>query len=720
MNSISPLMLRVGSSNMALANPAGLFEDQTPGRRTSLQGLLRMAMRRRRILVGGLVGGVALGVLVTALTPRQYTSTERLEISRESAQVVNVGAISRDVSVGDQEFYQTQYGLLRTQALAERVARDLGVVDDPAFFQMFGKRAAFAQTSSPADQARRNEAAGRILLAHIVVAPTHGSSLVDIEARTPSPSFSARLAQRWGQDFIASALERRQDASNNALRYLQSRIDQLREKLELSERRAADYATAQGIIDLPGSGSGAKAANTDPAQARSLVTDDLTATNAARNGATVDRIQAASRLAAANEQPGASSDALNYRAIGLLRGARADAAAEYAQLAAQDPHGDPAVTAARAQVDALDTAIQTEQNRVRTALQQTYQAAAAREKTLDLQVGALKSSLAQQRQKSIQYNIYQRDAETNRDLYEGLLQRYKEIGVAGSADNNNIGVVDAARTPGEPSSPRLSVNLVLFILAGGAAGLALAALLDRIEDGIAEPEAFTEKLGLPLLGVTPKLHAYTPLEVMRDPRSPLAEAYLVVEANLKLASPRGVPPSLAVIGAAPGAGASTTAVALARSLARAQRTVVLVDANLRAPSLHRVFGLENAAGLSDVLTGGLGLDALLRPTEFRSLSLVTAGGQTPNPVDLLIGDGLARLVTALQDRFDHVIVDGPPVGDLADAPLVASAVDSIVYVVASGSAPAARLRAALARLDKAQVAGGVLTMVAAGAAQGRR
>jgi succinoglycan biosynthesis transport protein ExoP len=719
MNSISPLMLRVASSNASLANAA--FGEQGPERRLSLHSLLRMAVRWRWVLLGGVAGGAVLGGLVTLLSPRQYTATARLEISRETAQVLNVGAISRDVSIGDQEFYQTQYGLLRTQSLAERVARDVGVVDDPAFFRMFGKSAVFAQTAGVANHAQRSEAAGLILLAHVVVAPTHGSSLVDVAATTPSPELSAKIAQRWSEDFIASTLERRQDASNYALRYLQSRIDQLREKLELSERRAVDYAAAQGIIDLPVSGNNSKTpGGADSAQTRSLVTEDLVAANAARDKAAVERIEAGASLSAANDQPGASSDALDYRAIGLLRAARADAAADYARLAAQVPADDPSVKAAHAQVDALDTAIQAEQNRVRTALQQTYQAATSREKTLDQKVNTLKGTLADQRQRAIQYNIYQRDAETNRELYEGLLQRYKEIGVAGNAANNNVAVIDAAKRPSVPSSPRLSINLALFTLAGLVLALAAVALLNLLEDAVADADTFKDKLGLPLLGAVPRLGAQTPLGAMRDPRSAFAEAYLVVEANLKLATLHGAAPSLAVVSTRPGEGKSTTAIVLAQTLARARRKVVLVDANLRAPSLHSALAVENSRGLSDILAAGGDGEILLRPTEFDGLSVLTAGASTPNPADLLLGDGLARLVKTLQDQFDHVILDGPAVADLADAPLVASAVDSLVYVVASRSTPAARIRAALGRLDRAKVAGGVLTMTPASPFAGRR
>jgi uncharacterized protein involved in exopolysaccharide biosynthesis len=470
-----------------LKGPAG--GEGPPGERAAtLKRLVRLARRWRWILIASVGAGAVLGGVVTLVTPRQYASTLRLQISRETAQVVNLGSVSRDVSIGDQEFYQTQYGLLRAQDLAERVARDLGVVDDRAFFDMFGKGDKFADHPGAAGRAKRNELAGRILLDQVEVAPTHGSSLVDVQARAPSPELSQRIARLWGQDFIASNLERRLAPSNYARQFLETRLAQLRDRLEASERRAADYAATHGIIDLPTTANAPKSAVSDASQARSLLTDDLIALNGARETASAESIQARARLAALNDKPDATNEALSNRAINLMREARANAASDYARLLAQSPPDDAAARAARAKVDALDAAIRNEENRVRAALEQAYRAAAARQQALTRQVDGLKGSLAQLRQSSIQYNLYQRDAQTNRELYDALLQRYKEVGVAGEALSNNVAVVDDARLPDQPSSPRLSINLLLFTLAGAILGALIVAVLDQFDDRASGPD----------------------------------------------------------------------------------------------------------------------------------------------------------------------------------------------------------------------------------------
>ncbi|HEY4029922.1 MAG TPA: GumC family protein [Caulobacteraceae bacterium] len=492
MNSISPQMLGLGGPITLLKTPDG-GEGPGAGRGAGLKRLLRLAARWRKVLIGTVAAGALIGVAVTVATPKQYASTARLQVARDIAQVVNLGSVSRDVSIGDQEFYQTQYGLMRAQALAERVARDIGAVDDPGFFRMFGKGAAFAANPGETGRAERNEIAGHILLDHAVeIAPIHGSSLVDIQAHTPSPALSQKIAETWSRAFIASNLERRLAPANYARQFLETRLEQLRQKLEASERQAADYAAAHGIIDLPTAGTAPKSSIVDSSQARSLITDDLVAMNSARDVAAADSIKAGSDLAAFDKQPGASEEALKNRAIASLRGDRAAAAGDYAKLAAQSGADAPGAKAVRAQIDTLDGAIRDEEARIRTSLQQASQAANAREQALTRRVDGLKGSLAELRQRSIQYNIYQRDADTNRTLYDALLQRYKEVGVAGATESNNVAVVDAARLPDQPSSPRLSINLLLFTLAGAIIGAIAVALLDLFDDRPAPPQALTE------------------------------------------------------------------------------------------------------------------------------------------------------------------------------------------------------------------------------------
>lgn len=703
MDTVSPHVLGLGPGQVPIiAGPAG--GQQAP----PIRRLIRAASRWRWVLLGGIILGALAGILMTALMTPQYASTARLEITRETARVVDIDSVQRDTSIGDQEFYQTQYGLLQTKALAERVVRDLGLADNPAVLRMFGREELLEGGGSLLSSARRSErveAMGKVLLEHVGIAPVRGSRLVDITAVTPDPALSQRIAQSWSKLFIETNLERRYEASDYARRFLESRLEQMRGRLEESERKAVAFAARQGIILLP------SVAGRDgtPAGERSLVTDDLMALNNALAIATAERFQAQSRL---SRRPDATSGALENDAISRLREERAQAQADYAKMMNQFEPGYPPAQALQAQIRSLDSALRAEEGRVGTSIRQDYQSAVARERMLTGRVAALKDQLSDLRRRSIQYNIFQRDADTNRELYNALLQRYKEIGVAGGIEKNNVSVVDGPKLPDRPSSPNLMVNLFLAMLLGGMAGAGTAAAIGQIDEGISDPAETEARLGHPLIGTVPRVRGETPIEALENPRSPLVEAYLAIQATLELATSRGTPRSLAIISTRPKEGKSVTALALAKSLARAGRKVVLIDADLRAPSVHTLFGLDNRGpGVSNYLAGMDSLAGMVHPTAQPGLSAITAGPHPPNAADLLTGDRLGQLVARLQDEFDHVILDSPPVIGLADAPLVAAAVDSVLYVVEARAIQAGVASRALQRLQAAQanIAGIVLT-----------
>ncbi|HEY7806300.1 MAG TPA: polysaccharide biosynthesis tyrosine autokinase [Croceibacterium sp.] len=687
-----------------------------PQREPQLKRLLRFFVRWRWVLLPSIVVGLVLGLAATVLMTRQYASTVRLEISRDAAKVTKIEDVQPETSIGDQEFYQTQYGLLQATGLAERVAADLRLPDNRGFFDRFGREREFdaaGQLASPtAREAKRTGLAGEILLDHLTVAPMRGSSLVDVTVTTPDPALSQRIAAKWADDFVAMSLERRFDASSYARNFLEKRLEALRGTLETSERQAVEYADSQGIINLP------QAPGTQEASGevdRSPLTEKLEALNQALAVATADRIAAQSQLAAA-QRPDASAEAFNNQAINDLRRQRSEVSADYAKTASEFGSAYPRVKALADQVGQIDASLNTETARVRTLLTQTYHAAAAREGALAAQVAGLKGQLNDVRQRSIQYNIFLRDADTNRQLYDSLLQRYKEIGVAGSVQDNNIAIINQPKVPDRPVSPRLLVNLIVAMFTGGLIGIALAAALNQIDETIGDPESVRSRLGLPLLGALPLVKDSEPIDELDSPRSPLTEGYLAVQANLKLATPHGTPKSIAFTSTRAREGKSTSAIALARLLAGGKKRVVLIDGDMRSPSLHDTFGISNSAGVSNLLAGSHDVGAVRHPTKWEGLSVIPAGPQPPSTADLLMGEGLHELVARLLTEFDHVVVDSPPVLGLADAPLVSAAVDAVVFVVEAGVTRSGAAASAIERLREARanLLGAVVTKFSAG------
>lgn len=672
---------------------------------------LRIAFRWRYIIIGVTVAAVVIGMIATLLMTPKYTASTTVEISRESDKVTSFEDVQRETSVSDQEFYQTQYGLLKSRVLSERVAAQLRLIDDKSFFDMFN-----VSSSDPAFQlvngryaasgrAARQRTAGDLLRLNLNVTPARLSRLVDVRFTSPRPEFSARVANAWADNFIQTNLERKVQATSYGRDLLQRQLAQAKAKLDESQRLLVGYASAQRIINLPAaSGDGRATAE------RSIVVDDLSALNAALAQATADRIQAEARYTQAGAA-GSNTEALRNAAINSLREKRAELTADYQRLMTQFEPGYPAAKAVRAQVDQLNRSIAAEEARVSGSLQSDYRQAQEREGALSRKVEQLKSSYLDLRRRSIQYNIYQQEVDTNRVLYDGLLQRFKEIGVAGGVGINNVAIVDPADIPQRPSSPRLALNLALSLLTGLAIGLLLAFALEQIDEAIADPEEIQRRLGLPLLGSVPKLTSGTPQEALMDRKSDLVDAYLAVQTNLSFATDHGVPRSIAVTSTRPSEGKSTTALALATMLARAHRKVILIDGDMRSPSVHHFGGVDHEQGLSNFLSGQNDIAPLIFQMRDLDFMAMSAGPIPPNAAELLTGDRLALLIDQLLGTYDHVIVDSPPIMGLADAPLIASRVEGVVYAVESHGIRSSLVRTALGRLASAnaRVIGAVLT-----------
>lgn len=695
----------------AFAAPV-LFAGNYADRDSLVRQYLRIAKRWRWVIAGSALTCLLLGLIATLLMTPKYTASTTVEISREGDKVTDFQGVQREATQADQEFYQTQYGLLRSRALSERVANQLGLVDSVTFFDMFdysSRDQAFQQVGGrypAAGRALRQRVAGDLLRRNLDVAPTRLSRLVDVRFTSPDPQFSAKVANAWANAFIQTNLERKVQATVYGRDLLERQLTQMKEKLDASQRQLVAYAGAEQIINLPAQTT----SDGRTTQERSIVADNLAALSLALSQATADRIEAQARLAASGGA-GTSAEALSNPAINNLRQKRAELAAEYQRMMVQFEPGYPAARQIAAQVDVLDRAIAREEGRVSGSVQGGYRQALAREQALQTKVQQLKGEYLDLRRRSIQYNIYQQEVDTNRALYDGLLQRFKEIGVAGGVGINNVSVVDPADVPQRPSSPRMLLNLAASLLAGLLIGAGLAMLLEQMDDAIADPGEVEQRLGLPLLGSVPKVDEGTPREALLDRKSALVDAYLAIQTNLGFTTEHGVPRTLAVTSTRPAEGKSTTALALATTLARAQRKVVLIDGDMRSPSVHHLGGVGHDYGLSNFLSGQDDLERMLFPMDDLGIMAMSAGPIPPNAAELLTGSRLQVLLERLLEHFDHVIIDSPPVMGIADAPLIAGRVEGVVYAVESHAIRSSMVKTALSRLAaaNARVIGGVLT-----------
>ncbi len=465
------------------------------------------ALKRHILLALAIVAVVTVaGIIITLLMTPQYTATSRIEIAREQANVTNVEALQRNSNNGpDQEFYLTQYSLLNARSLAERVERRLRLGRNSEFFAAHGETPEgegllSASRSGPvsAEQMRdRERQATELLLKHVEISPLRGSALVDVSYVSGSPSLSRLIASTWVTEFVQQSMDRRLASTADARVYLETRLQGLRDRLEKSERDLVNYAARQKIVRF--SEDQTKDGRTRTIQ--TMASSDLEQLNRLLVEASAERTDAETKLAAA-KSPGSTKLALSNQSLNLIRQRRAEANADYQEMLVQFDPQYPQAQAAKEKVAALDSAIATEEARIRKAYSADYQAARDREESLRARVDNLLEKFNKENRSSIQYNAYQREVDTNRELYDGLLQRYKEIGVAG-VGTNNISVVDDAFLPKKPSSPRIFLNLAAALLLGIMVAGLVVVILENLDESVREPHQVVDELGVPLLGAIP-------------------------------------------------------------------------------------------------------------------------------------------------------------------------------------------------------------------------
>ena len=690
-----------------------LQEERRDDDEIDLLAYWRILVKRRWLVLGILTGVVALALLKTLMATPIYRATSVLQLEKAGTQVVQVEGIQPDSDRygWDPDFLQTQYELLQSRSLAERVADELNLdqatldrLNDPGWLgRMLALLRPKSKTESAdtalADAAKQLRAAAGVVSGGLSVEPVRNSRLVRINYDSPSPEFSARVANAIADGFIASGLERRFGASSYAKTYLEDQLKLVKAKLEQSERKLVAFAQQEGLVSTGENG-------------QSLATQNLTQLNAALANAQDQRIRAQARWrqASSGAMP---ADMIGNSSIRPLQQQRAQLQGQY-QLKLQTFKPDyPEMQQLKGQIDELARQIAAENGSVRASVRAEYEATAAQERMLMSQIATLRTEALDVDGRSIQYNILKREVDTNRELYDGLLQRFKEVGVAGDVRSNNISIIDRAEVPGWRFKPNLMLNLAIGLLLGGMLGVLVAFLLEFLDDTLKTPDDIEQKLRLAVLGVIPRLGPKENLgSIAKDSRSSFSEAYRSVRTALQFSTDHGVPKTLLITSTGPSEGKSTTALALARNLAELGKRVLLIEADMRNPSLHRTLGLQGSGtGLSNLLAGGATLSQSTLSVDNELFKVILAGPLPPNPAELLSGSKLVSALTIAREHYDQVIIDGPPVLGLADAPILSNVVEGTLLVVNSSKTRISAAQAALKRLlsARARVVGALLS-----------
>jgi polysaccharide biosynthesis transport protein len=684
----------------------------------NLREILQVLSRRKWIVLGFLVLAVAAATGLTTMKTHLYRATAIIQIDREAPKVLDYQGVLPVVSATERDFYDTQYELLRSRTLAERVIRDLSLAANPQFGAGAAARPLLIRLSEWMPQAwassmpapKDPSAGGPDLVSQFLSAlsiePVRNSWLVRIHFVSASPELATAAANAIASAYVSLNLERRFDATSYARGYLQERLQQVKQRLEDSEREMVGFARREGIVSVD--------------ERRTVNSQNLAELSSALARVEQERIAAQAALRQMQETPGAvSTRVLQQPVISELKQTVARLESEYQENMRLFKPAYPRMQQLRGQIEELEARIGAEVEQTRLALAADYATARQQEALLKTRVAETTEELLSLQSRSIQYNMLNREVDTSRQLFDALLQRFNELSVGAGVTANNVSVVDPAELPRQAHSPSWKKNLLLAAILSLLGGVALAFLREHFDDTVRTPQDLERLGGMPVLGVVPRaggrrmLAARRPLALAseHDPRSPLAEAYRCARMALQFSTVEGAPKVLLVTSPAVGEGKSTTAANLAVHFARAGKRTLLIDADLRCPSLSRLFGMDDRPGLADYLAGDARLAEIAGATLVSDLWLMPAGAAAPDPAQLLAGERMAALLARAAEQFDCVILDGPPTLGVADAIVLGHLAEGTILVAQAGGTRGPHVQAALKVLQAARsrVLGGVLT-----------
>jgi succinoglycan biosynthesis transport protein ExoP len=692
----------------AITDPYGYFpgygQGETDGVR--LFGLTvfdywRFLNKHKWLILSIAAAFIAIAAIRTLMQTPLYTSSVRLEIERE-AKILQAGDVMPQVS--EVQFMHDQTELVKSGMMAERVASALRLGQDPDFIRprnisLLGSIRQLFRPAKPShgDVSASKAKAASIVAANVGVNSVPLSRMIDVYYTDPNPSRAQKIADAFADAFVATNQDKRFQANASAKLFLEDKIQQLKGRLEESERKMLAFAEKQQIVNV-----------TDK---ESIAEANLGRANSELGTLISERTK--------NEQLWKQLEAshnaiylpqlLSNGAIDRLRTQRDKLAVEYQEKAAIFKPSYPEMVQIDNQIKQIDKQLASEVNTIKSSLKAGYEASLAEEQAAQERVDALKKDLLDLQKRSVEYNILKREVDTNRDLYTSLLQRYKEVDVASGVGVNNVFVVDKAYLPSAPSSPNLRRALLVALVLGLLIGSALAFALELIDDKVRSTEQLESIASLPVLGVIPKVRAVE--SQAADPRSALSEAYRSLCTALTFSTEHGLPKSLLITSSGPAEGKSLTSLSIAKHFARMGRRVLLIDADLRNPSLHRTLNRDNSIGLSNYLTGGCTPPEAMQKTELPNLAYMASGPLPPNAADLLASARVHSLLSIGAEVFDLIVIDGPPVLGLADAQLLASAAAATIFVASAGQVRTAHLRGALRhlRLSRGFIIGAAMT-----------
>ena len=676
-----------------------------------LRDYLRVLEKRKWVVLSCLLIIPALVGIASLRMTKMYDAMGRIAINKVDNAAIsfkdNNGPVQGDYF--DLTDADTEVRILESDSIALEVIRQLNLDKRPDFGGLpvtATNHGVITTDPLSADSSRVTSMLSEFRSGlHVVVVP--GTRVIEIHYTSPDRVLAAQIVNTLATTYKEENYKTKFESTMQASDWLSKQLVDLQIKVETSQEKLVQFQKEHEIL------------GTD--EKSNIITSKLDELNRELTTAEADRMQKQAiyeqvksgdpLAAAAAIAPGGSGAIANAASLlERLRGMQSDLRVKVAELSTQFGPSYPKVAELNNQIKQVDAELQTETAKVMDGIRDQYLAALQREKLLQADFDKQKQEANKLNESAIQYSMLKRDVDSSREIYDGLQAKMKEAGISAGLRSNNFRILDAARVPTYPSEPNIPRNMAFAFALALTSGIGLAFLLESLDNTVRTTEQAQQISGLPSLGLIPmgtrlddgkgsrRLALTSSKEAVElittaRPQSQMAESYRALRTSLLLSSLGAPPKVILVTSALPQEGKTTTSINTAVVLAQKGVRVLLIDADMRRPSVHKTLGMAPGSGLSNVLTGTATVQtAITRSPQLANLFVLPSGTPPPNPAELLASSNMRTMLAQLREQYDHIVIDTPPTLSVTDAVVLSTRVDAVVLVIRSGQTTKTALR----------------------------
>jgi polysaccharide biosynthesis transport protein len=640
----------------------------------------RVLQKRRWLVLSSLATVILLVTAVSLVLPKRYEAASRLLLDLEGSGDLGLEQMVLPIGLDLNTKLETQIRIVQSDSIAISVIKQLGLHHNKGFAGQY-----VDSTTADFDALSLEK---RVKLVNLFrkslnVQLVPKTQIIDIHFRSKDPNLAAEIANAVTNTYIEHNFQTKYKATIQTSDWLTKQLDDLKDRAQNSQEALIAYQKKVGIL------------GTD--ETHNIITDKLEELNKQLSAAEADRIvKEAKYRIAMTENPELIANIAPESVLGALYKERAEARAQYAQLAVKYGASYPRLMQLQSQLNELDSAISAEITKVGDAVHAEYKAALESEEMLKSSFGRQKQEAYKLNEDAIEYAVMKRDVESSRELYEGLLKKLKEAGILAGLKSSNINIVDTASVPIEPVEPKIGLNIALGFMGGLLFGMALAFVVENVDNSIRTPQDVDVYCSLPSLGVIPTvmvgknghklLHSTATRQFIQPVtvehrNSSSAEAFRALRTSLLLSSPGTPPQVIMVTSGMMQEGKSFTSLNLAVVLAQTGQKTLLMDADMRRPTIHNYLGISGAKGLSACLAGTETPESMMVAVDgIPGLHVLPAGHMPPYPSEMLASDAMPQLLRHLRQEFRYIVIDTPPILAVTDAAVCARIADVVVLI----------------------------------------